>query len=419
MSDQVVESGSTEAAVSSYNAGEPVYFNGDVTTVCKMVFKFTLLTILTLGIYRFWAKTKLRRYFWSQTEFDGDRFEYHGTPKELFIGFLIVVAILAPIYFALEFIGTVVSSEGVALFLMYQVGYLLAVLVLIQVAIYRMNRYRLTRTSWRGVQFGLNGNTWRYSLMVIVALLVSIGSIGIAYPWVRHWLIQYRVQHMRFGQTYFQYAGSPMLLAKRWWIALAVCLSPFLIAAATAGIPSQWEFEVFLHDLQQDEPSGLGVSTVTQAYLAAYSFASLAGVIMYIWYRVGEFRVVVINTSLGEVTMDSSLSTARIFGLIGIMIALYILMFFVIFAAVTMFGGLGALGGSPIPGIIFGFAVFVFVFGGMIVITTGVFGTLQARAVLTSIQVYKKQTLVDIAQSEQSEQKYGEGLADAFDVGAF
>lgn len=419
MTEQGTESGSAEAVTSGTDAGEPVFFNGHVTTVCKMVFKFTLLTILTLGIYRFWAKTKLRRYFWSQTEFDGDRFEYLGTPKELFIGFLIVVAILAPIYFALEFIGTVVSSAGIGPFLMYQIGYLLAVLVLIQVAVYRMTRYRLSRTSWRGVQFGLDGNTWRYSLMALVALLVSIGSIGIAYPWMRHWLIQYRVQHMRFGQTYFQYAGSPMLLAKRWWIALAVCLSPFLIAAVTAGIPSQWEFEAFLYNFQKDEPTGVGMSTITQAYLAAYSFASLAGVIMYIWYRVGEFRVVAINISLGEATMESSLSTGRIFGLIGIMIVLYILMFLVIFAAATMFGGLGAIGGSPIPGIVFGFAVFVFVFGGMVVITTGIFGTLQARAVLTSIRVYKKRTLVDIAQSEQSEQKYGEGLADAFDVGAF
>ena len=53
-----------------------------------------LLTIVTLGIYRFWAKTRIRRYLWSQTEFLGDRFEYTGTGKELLIGFLIVFAFL-------------------------------------------------------------------------------------------------------------------------------------------------------------------------------------------------------------------------------------------------------------------------------------------------------------------------------------
>ena len=54
-----------------------------------MLFRFAFLTIITLGIYRFWAKTKLRRYLWSVVEYDGDRFEYHGTAKELFLGFLI------------------------------------------------------------------------------------------------------------------------------------------------------------------------------------------------------------------------------------------------------------------------------------------------------------------------------------------
>ena len=41
------------------------------------------LTILTLGVYHFWGKAKVRRYLFSHTAFAGDRFAYHGTGKEL------------------------------------------------------------------------------------------------------------------------------------------------------------------------------------------------------------------------------------------------------------------------------------------------------------------------------------------------
>src|SRR3982751_3113454 len=56
-----------------------------------------LLIICTLGIYRFWATARQRRYLWSRTHVIDDTLEWTGTGKEMFIGFLIVIAILAPV----------------------------------------------------------------------------------------------------------------------------------------------------------------------------------------------------------------------------------------------------------------------------------------------------------------------------------
>src|SRR4051812_35134108 len=53
-----------------------------------------ILTILTVGIYRFWAKTRLRRYTWRHVSVGGERFEYTGTGKELLKGFLKAVLVL-------------------------------------------------------------------------------------------------------------------------------------------------------------------------------------------------------------------------------------------------------------------------------------------------------------------------------------
>ncbi|MDH5643397.1 MAG: DUF898 family protein, partial [Gemmatimonadota bacterium] len=45
-----------------------------------------LLTIVTFGLYYYWAKVRVRCYLFSQAEFAGDRFAYHGNARELIIG---------------------------------------------------------------------------------------------------------------------------------------------------------------------------------------------------------------------------------------------------------------------------------------------------------------------------------------------
>src|SRR6266566_3566292 len=56
------------------------------------------LLLVTLGIYRFWLATDVRRYLWNNTEIAGDTLEYVGTARELLIGFLIAIVFLVPIY---------------------------------------------------------------------------------------------------------------------------------------------------------------------------------------------------------------------------------------------------------------------------------------------------------------------------------
>ena len=66
-------------------------FDGNFRGLLPIVLVNLLLTIITLGLYRFWARTKVRKYLWGSVRLHGDAFEYTGTGKELFIGFLIVL----------------------------------------------------------------------------------------------------------------------------------------------------------------------------------------------------------------------------------------------------------------------------------------------------------------------------------------
>ena len=58
-----------------------------------LLVKNAFLTLVTLGIYRFWARAALRRYWWGSIVIAGDPLEYTGTGLELFIGFLMFLSL--------------------------------------------------------------------------------------------------------------------------------------------------------------------------------------------------------------------------------------------------------------------------------------------------------------------------------------
>jgi len=124
-----------------------LWFRGDGSTLFGIYIVNLLLTLLTVGIYYFWGKVKVRQYLYGQTEFEGDRCGYHGTGKELLIGWLkafVILGLLVGFYFAIQAV-----APGAAELL----SNLLSVffyMVLIPVAIVGSRRYRLSRTSWRG-----------------------------------------------------------------------------------------------------------------------------------------------------------------------------------------------------------------------------------------------------------------------------
>ena len=76
----------------------PTHLNGSFLPENSKLFWLAVwtgaLTVVTLGIYRFWARTRLRRYIWSSIKPGGDSFEYTGTGLEKFLGFLIALVVI-------------------------------------------------------------------------------------------------------------------------------------------------------------------------------------------------------------------------------------------------------------------------------------------------------------------------------------
>src|SRR5215471_14672701 len=69
-------------------------YDGKLAELYRIFVPTLLLSIVTLGIYRFWGKTRIRRYLWAHTSFQGDRFVYADTGGELFRGFLFAALLL-------------------------------------------------------------------------------------------------------------------------------------------------------------------------------------------------------------------------------------------------------------------------------------------------------------------------------------
>ena len=91
------------APVSPTRSISAFQFHGNWQDFAKIAFPNLLLTIVTLGFYRFWATKRERDYLWSQTEFIDERLEWTGTGMELFIGFLIVTLFLGVPFFLISF----------------------------------------------------------------------------------------------------------------------------------------------------------------------------------------------------------------------------------------------------------------------------------------------------------------------------
>jgi uncharacterized membrane protein YjgN (DUF898 family) len=185
-------------------APQGVTFTGERREFRALVTRGAWLELVTLGFYRFWLATDVRRHLWSHTEVHGDAAEYTGTAKELFIGFLVAMAILMPVYVAYFFLG--LEAERVQAFASIP---LIAFLFLFsQFALYRARRYRMTRTVWRGVRFNMGGSGWSYAWRSVLWTVWVWTTLGLAQPWRAAALERFKMRHTSYGTLQGSFEGK-------------------------------------------------------------------------------------------------------------------------------------------------------------------------------------------------------------------
>jgi uncharacterized membrane protein YjgN (DUF898 family) len=220
---------------SSMAPGKAVQFTGTWREYLPIAASNVLLTVVTLGIYRFWATARQRRYLWSRTELIGDRLEWSGTGKEMFIGFLIVMAILLPFFLFIQFLFPALIARGKeaaagGIVLLFYIG----LIYLGGFARFRALRYRLSRTWWRGIRGGSNEPGWNYGGEYLGRVALSLMTFWIVWPWAATRLWNGRWNQMSFGPLMFRTNLTAEGLKRRWAAVYLVPIAGLFVAGLLA-----------------------------------------------------------------------------------------------------------------------------------------------------------------------------------------
>ena len=212
-------------------------FYGTWQDYAPIAFTNLLLTIVTLGIYRFWAKARERRYLWSRTRFIDDRLEWTGTGMELFVGFVLVLLIIGLPVLLLQFTIQALVLRGMeAVAAILGIALYLGFLYLFGLARFRAIRYRLSRTYWHGIRGGSDDGGFRYAVQATWMPIVGGMVFGLLIPWSLVTLWNEKWNAMSFGPHPFTSGASPTPVFRRMLLCIALAVGGIIVAAAIAGI---------------------------------------------------------------------------------------------------------------------------------------------------------------------------------------
>lgn len=191
-------------------------FAGDRGDLFTLALRTGVLTVLTLGIYRFWQTTRLRRWYWSAIRPGGMPLEYTGTPHEKLMGFLVAVLVLAAYLAVFNLAAMFVAirlSAGLPDLITYAIGAApVALLPIIFVARYRARRYILSRSTWLGIRFGMDAGAWGYAWRACMYWLLTVLTLGLFWPLKTFQLEKYLTDRSWFGNARFTQHGNGFTL---------------------------------------------------------------------------------------------------------------------------------------------------------------------------------------------------------------
>jgi uncharacterized membrane protein YjgN (DUF898 family) len=162
------EGGRTATPANTEERPLTVRFTGSGSEYFRIWIVNLLLSILTLSLYRPWAKVRRLRYFYANTLVEDHALDFHGDPLKMLRGYLLVGAMVVAYSVAGRFSPLAALVAFVALCALWP-------------ALLRASmQFRLANTSWRGLRFRFSGDlggAYRALLPLFVPgiLIVAMG----------------------------------------------------------------------------------------------------------------------------------------------------------------------------------------------------------------------------------------------------
>jgi uncharacterized membrane protein YjgN (DUF898 family) len=405
-----------------------VRFLGQRRSYWRLLIRGAALLMITLGIYRFWLVTDVRRFLWSNTEIAGETLEYTGTALELLLGFLVAIALLIPIYagffLAALDLGLLGKLSGVLAFA--------ALGVLGQYAIYRARRYRLTRTIYRGLRFHQTGSAWSYAFRATLWWTATLLSLGLTYPFQIASLERYKVRNTFYGDLGGRFEAFGFALFLRGLPMWLLFFAPLALAfRGFVGLDWQALIDAIaqggddvMSKVEGSNP-GLG-STIVFAMLMGGT-SVVIGALLYPAFQALTLRWWSSGLRFGTIEVRSHLRTRHMYGAYGRFVG-YASLFSVVI------GIIGAIVFS-VAGVVVNVAKFdtaeqiavTLLLLGLYVATALGFSTIYRATVqlsvwqlgVESLELSGLSALEKVKAGGRPSSALGEGLADALNVGGY
>ena len=199
-------------------------FSGKGSEYFSIMIVNWLLTLVTLGIYYPWARAKRLKYVFGQTSLNDERFNFSGTGKEMFRGFIKVILV----YIAIIAIFLLLGRGLFAMLFVY-----LAFFAIYPLAIHGSFRYRMSRTSYRGIRFGYRGDRMELVKNCVKWSLLTLVTFGIYSAWMSMNVRRYTHQNIRYGDVEFENGSD----GTAWFL---INLKGYLLTVITFGIYGFW-----------------------------------------------------------------------------------------------------------------------------------------------------------------------------------
>jgi uncharacterized membrane protein YjgN (DUF898 family) len=292
---------------------QPIVFRGPLGGFIGLAVVNFLLTVVTLGIYRFWARARVRRYLWENTTFAGEPLEYRGKGLELLIGAILGLVIILIPYAGFQILaGILIATKHPLLAGLFGIVLAAGIYYLVGVGLYRSERYMLSRTSWRGIRGGMTTGGWRYGWLYFRLQLLRVVTLGLTTPYVSTRLWNARMNDAMFGSARVEATAQWKPLFPRFILALvggAVIYGlafALLFGIVRAGMGDH---------IDPKNPPDLHVMVPLFARIYGIFFAAaiLAGLVA-LSYHAAYYRQVIGNTRIETLGLAFDAGAASWFG---------------------------------------------------------------------------------------------------------
>jgi uncharacterized membrane protein YjgN (DUF898 family) len=185
----------------------------------------------------------------------------------------------------------------VALGMILAIALYFGIFYLINVAVFRAIRYRLSRSYWHGIRGGSDDGGWGYGWSGIWRNLVGFIAFGLLVPWAMTSLWNERWNKMSYGPYPFEAHAEPSGLMGRW---LLLYLAPFvaLFAAGAVGL------SLFSLAASGDAGDPTLAQGAVLSMLAVVAIFYLAILLLGLAYFAAYYRCVAAATQLGALRFE-------------------------------------------------------------------------------------------------------------------